>query len=668
MTSQTTPPLAPVAFILGAPRSGTTLLRVMLAGHPRLFSPPEMIIAPFATMAERKERLDRRFWEKGGLRRALMSLEGIDVDAARAAEERLGGLSVPEVYAYLQERLSGRLLVDKCPHLCADPEALARVGRWFPEARYLWIVRHPGSVIRSLENMPMAEVMLEGYADDAREIWQVGNGQVQRFLEGIPRPRWALVRYEDLVKDPRPVMERACAALGVPFDEKVLDPYEGDRMREGPKGARAIGDPNMAGRGKIDPELATSWLEGFDPRLASPATRAMATALGYDLDALPLPPVTKVTDALGTLWDTARALEASIRLPMDLDALEGRRFLLRILHASVDMFVEQGDVERPAFFHAEGPHRKMFADCPDADYLRAPIQLGPGRAYRLKGRIPHGTTYVGVLLYGKGGRIGERLTDRQLALDPSGAFEVVVASDEAAAGAAGAASGAAAGRVPWLRGAGDETALIVRQYFTDRGRQAPISLAIERVGEPEPPRPLQPLELAARIGRAERMLRATFERTLGAYKMASQTALNRFIEIPAESLFPTPDNRYRAAWYRFGQDQVMLVRGAKVPRSRYFGFTLYNAWLESFDYTRHRVCLNHEQIATAPDGSFELCLAHRDVGHPNWLDTAGHHAGYAVARALLAEEDPPELAVQVMYEKEWQALRAARAAAGPAGS
>ena len=40
-----------------------------------------------------------------------------------------------------------------------------------------------------------------------------------------------MVRYEDIVaKDARPVMERACAALGVEFDEKVLDPYEGDRL------------------------------------------------------------------------------------------------------------------------------------------------------------------------------------------------------------------------------------------------------------------------------------------------------------------------------------------------------------------------------------------------------------------------------------------------------
>ena len=76
-------------FVLGVPRSGTTLLRVMLEGHTKLFSPPEMILAPFETMAQRKTSLEERFWEKGGLRRALMELEGLDVDGAKAAEAAL---------------------------------------------------------------------------------------------------------------------------------------------------------------------------------------------------------------------------------------------------------------------------------------------------------------------------------------------------------------------------------------------------------------------------------------------------------------------------------------------------------------------------------------------------------------------------------------------------
>ena len=61
--------------------------------------------------------------------------------------------------------------------------ALARLGRTFPGAKWIWIVRHPGSVTRSIENMPMAEVMLTGYEGGPEGIWKNGNTLFKNFLE-----------------------------------------------------------------------------------------------------------------------------------------------------------------------------------------------------------------------------------------------------------------------------------------------------------------------------------------------------------------------------------------------------------------------------------------------------------------------------------------------------
>ncbi|OQW93758.1 MAG: hypothetical protein BWK79_09495, partial [Beggiatoa sp. IS2] len=44
----------PAVFILSSPRSGSTLLRVMLAGHSQLFAPPELHLLTFNTLAERQ--------------------------------------------------------------------------------------------------------------------------------------------------------------------------------------------------------------------------------------------------------------------------------------------------------------------------------------------------------------------------------------------------------------------------------------------------------------------------------------------------------------------------------------------------------------------------------------------------------------------------------------
>lgn len=627
---------APV-FVLGAPRSGTTLLRVMLAGHPALFSPPEMVLAPFATMSERRAKLTERFWEKGGLRRALMELEGLDVDAAKALEASLDDKTVPEVYAWMQARLGDRILVDKCPHLSAEPAALARLGKWYPDARWIWIVRHPGSVTRSVENMPMAEVMLQGYADDARALWWHANRTIQRFLATVPAAQQTRVTYEGLVQDARPELEKIVALLGIDWDDRLLDPYEGDRMREGPPGARAVGDPNLAGRGRIQPELATKWLEGFDPASVTPDTHSLARELGYDLGALPPPPITRVTSALTELLQAAGDLEGQLQVPDDLDAVEGRRFLLRMLSASLDMFVEEGDVDHPHFHHSEGPTRKMFADNPDADYLRAPVSLADGRVYRVWGRAAPGTTYLGLLYYGRGGKVGARMQDTTF-LRPDGTFEVFLGTKAGDTGL-------------WHIGDGTETAVMLRQYYTDRKRQPAVDVHIELVHPTPVSGPLTPAAMAKSLEKARRNLQVVLKRTIETRKLAVGLALNKLVPIGGEELFPTPDNKYLVCWYRFGQDQRMYVRG-RLPKARYYSFVLYNAWMESLDYTRGTVCLNHEQITLDADGTFELCLAHRDPGHPNWLDTQGHHAGYLLARALLPEEELPVPTIEVRYEYE----------------
>ncbi|MFK7930100.1 MAG: sulfotransferase [Myxococcota bacterium] len=640
----------PIAFVLGAPRSGTTLLRVMLAGHSKLFVPPEMVLGPYETMAARAEGLNRRYWEKGGLRRALIELRGIDVDQAKQAVSDWGDKTIKQVYEALQDEIGDRILVDKCPHLSMPDGSLERLIEWFPQARFVWIVRNPASVTRSVQNMPMAEVMLQGYPGGPKEVWETSNRRIGAFLDAhIPQERWARIRYEDMVSDPETALRSLSTALGVDYEPAMATPYEGDRMRSGPKGARAIGDPNLAGRKKLDPSLATKWLDGFDHRTASLSCKELALTFDYDLESIPLPGVTQVDDALRKVWRTAESTFAALNLPQDLDALEGRRFLARMVSASIDQMTEQVDPDHPIFHHGEGPTRKMFADNPDTDYHRAVLRTGPGRTYRVTGQIPSDATYVGLLLYGRGGRIGNRLVDDAFKADADGAFTVYISTEDP-----NRSDGV------WLKADGDETSVFVRQYFVDRSAQDPISLHIELLDAPAP-QPMSVASYAKGLERADRMLKAVFARTQQAHQMVSGMALNSLIQIPGEALFPTPDNTYQVAWYRFGRDQVMLVRGT-LPTARYFNVSLCNAWLESLDYQRHQVHLNHTQIQTQADGSFELCLAHTDPGHPNWLDTTGHHAGYLLVRSLLLDGAAPDFSIQVMYDTEWAELQQSRRA------
>jgi len=340
-----------------------------------------------------------------------------------------------------------------------------------------------------------------------------------------------------------------------------------------------------------------------------------------------------ITQALNALTKSILNLEKTTNIPQELDAVEGRRFLLRMLSASVDSFVENIDADRPQFRHSEGPHRKMFGDCPDADYLQAPIDLRNGRNYRVRGKIPKGTNYVGVMLYGRGGRIGVCLTDEQLAIDNDGRFEVLISANPE--------------DNPTLLGDGDEHLVMVRQYFTNRNTQPPMELEVEFLGDVPELKPLNSTWLAKRIELSRRMLESIFMRTLDAYQRTSNFSKNNFVDVPVDLLFPTPDNTYKICWYELEADQMIIVSGI-LPKARYFSFTFYNVWLESYDYTRHQVILNHDQIELDEKGRFEICVGQNDNDHANWLDTAGHNSGYLVARSLLLEETHPEFDVKLI--------------------
>jgi len=68
-SAQTTPAaeerIPGIVFLLSSPRSGSTLLRVMMAGHPGLFCPPELHLLPFGTMAERRAALASSYLGEG---------------------------------------------------------------------------------------------------------------------------------------------------------------------------------------------------------------------------------------------------------------------------------------------------------------------------------------------------------------------------------------------------------------------------------------------------------------------------------------------------------------------------------------------------------------------------------------------------------------------------
>jgi acyl transferase domain-containing protein/acyl-CoA synthetase (AMP-forming)/AMP-acid ligase II/pimeloyl-ACP methyl ester carboxylesterase/acyl carrier protein len=284
----------PVAFVLSSPRSGSTLLRVMLAGHPQLYSPPELHLLPFTDMAQRQQELGVSYLGEG-LQKALMELKRIDAKESQALIDNFvkEKLSIRDVYSFIQELAGERILIDKSPTYANDKDTLDRGELLWDNAKYIHLVRHPYSVIESFTRMRMDKLVASGNNNPyqlAESIWTNSNQNIFDFLANLDLNQHYLVRYEDLVSNPTATMQGVCEFLNIPFDAAVLNPYEGKRMTEGVSDiSMSVGDPNFNKHERIEAELANNWKNIHLPYQLNPLTQQIAQSIGYELpnDTLP---------------------------------------------------------------------------------------------------------------------------------------------------------------------------------------------------------------------------------------------------------------------------------------------------------------------------------------------------------------------------------------------
>jgi hypothetical protein len=288
--AQPTPP--GMIFILSSPRSGSTLLRVMLAGHSKLFSPPELNLLPFCTMGERDRQLGATAgWLMGcdqrvGLNEALMNLTGMDAEASELWLRRCVFQDTPveRMYAILREMASPRSLVDKATLNASCLYFLEKSRRVSPGARYVHLVRHPYSVVESLVRSVFNDICQEDAFRASEALWTLPNQNILCFLGGIDPVRYRRVYYEDLVRNPEQVMRGVCDFLDVGFERALLEPYRGERMTEGSRGRfESLGDPNFRSHEGIDSSLADAWKMIQDTAWLSCMGRHLAATFQYEL-------------------------------------------------------------------------------------------------------------------------------------------------------------------------------------------------------------------------------------------------------------------------------------------------------------------------------------------------------------------------------------------------
>ncbi len=215
-------------FVVGPPRSGTTLFSAMLGSHPNMVVGPETQFFAKLSGDELEEAVADPQWPA----RAVKSISGL----------MLAGQPVPDVYDLTECEIASHL-GERTPSVQAMLESLTAQfaekngkARWvekspghafnlpeiralYPRAKILRIVRDPRDVALSSRKLPNLSDTITANL----YLWLKIITASDRFFQNDPNSLTIL--FEDLIENPEAVLRQVCLFLEEEFDPGMLEFY-----------------------------------------------------------------------------------------------------------------------------------------------------------------------------------------------------------------------------------------------------------------------------------------------------------------------------------------------------------------------------------------------------------------------------------------------------------
>lgn len=245
-------------FIVGCPRSGTTLLQSLLASHSAIASFPE---SKFFLQLIAEPREKSRRYKLGLVSPAIKpTLEKFLADVG-ASDLRSTLPKLPFVRAYVAyfDRILRQLAQRQGKHIWLEktPEhlhSIRDIAQYLPQAKIIHMIRDGADTIASLFDLCQRHPQIWGQYFDGL------NGCIDRWTNDVAisrrylgQTRHTAVRYEALVNSTASEIQRLCQFLDVSFEPAMLTRYQHTsqaliRSRENWKGLNQTAIQSTAGK------------------------------------------------------------------------------------------------------------------------------------------------------------------------------------------------------------------------------------------------------------------------------------------------------------------------------------------------------------------------------------------------------------------------------------
>lgn len=254
-------------IIGGSHRSGTTLLRRLLNGHPNIFCPPEIKF--------HKDLLGQFEGDPLAHGRLGSSIQALSLPTETWLDEF--GRALCRCYEIATQNAGKRRWADKNPENAINAHHWDRLlgGRML----FVLVVRHPLDIIASMAEIAMNKVIPDdvvGRAAHVRDYVAAGLNFVERHQD-----RSIIIHYERLVGDPRTTLIELMGFTREKYDGAMINGVTLDHHGQG------LEDPKARLHTRISVDNIGRWRNDLAPddvRLAAPIIVGLCKRLGFELD------------------------------------------------------------------------------------------------------------------------------------------------------------------------------------------------------------------------------------------------------------------------------------------------------------------------------------------------------------------------------------------------